>query len=246
MELLVRGMRTRKEGSTIQQDSWIGPPKAGPQGEGHGRPEQSLSLRHIQMTGWKRAYLTWLSGSNPSLFASFMPVMALVAVAVSFSACEQQGPEEISWQLPLSAPEDPHRSDVLQVMPDWAASAVGSVDIALLEKNTARLYKANLAVKGETKLLNTEIKVLGAAAGLRLKSGSYINDEKVDNPAVFVEVSEQGKMVYQGWLYKNFPELFGPDSAEWKLWLEDLHLETILPELNEEKPADDGMMSHPG
>jgi len=184
--------------------------------------------------------------SNPSLFASFMPVMALIAVAVSFSACEQQGPEEISWQLPLIAPEDPHGSDVSQVMPDWAASAVGSVDIALLEKNTARLYKANLAVKGETKLLNTEIKVLGAAAGLRLKSGSYINDEKVDNPAVFVEVSEQGKMIYQGWLYKNFPELFGPDSAEWKLWLEALHLEAVLPELNEEKPEDGGMVSRPG
>jgi len=175
-----------------------------------------------------------------------MSVMALIAVTVSFSACEQQGPEEISWQLPLIAPEDPHGSDVSQVMPDWAASAVGSVDIALLEKNTARLYKANLAVKGESMLLNTEIKVLGAAAGLRLKSGSYINDEKVDNPAVFVEVSEHGKMIYQGWLYKNFPELFGPDSAEWKLWLEDLHLETVLPELNEEKPADGDMMSRPG
>jgi len=184
--------------------------------------------------------------SNPSLSANFMRVMALIAVTISFSACEQQGPEEISWQLPLTAPEDPHGSDVSQKMPDWAASVSGSVVLALLEKNSTRVYKADIAIGDETMLLNTDIKVLGASAGLRLKSGSYINDEKVDNPAVFVEVSEQGKMIYQGWLYRNFPELFGPDSAEWKLWLEDLHLETVLPELNEDNPEDGSMMSRPG
>jgi len=34
MELSMRGMRTRKEGSTIQQDSWIERAKSGPKGGG--------------------------------------------------------------------------------------------------------------------------------------------------------------------------------------------------------------------
>jgi len=58
--------------------------------------------------------------------------------------------------------------------------------------------------------------------GLRLKSGSYIEDENVHNPAAFVEISREDRQVYRGWLYQEFPELFGPDMENWKLSLRGL------------------------
>jgi len=171
--------------------------------------------------------------NNRALSIRLMPTVGVLLFGLISSGCEQQRQEEISWQLPLSAPEDPHGSDVLQQMPDWATAVSGSAVLVLLEKNTARVYKSEVSVGDTAVILSTEITVLGAASGLRLKSGSYINDGKVDNPAVFVEVTEQGTTVYRGWLYEKFPELFGPDAATWKLWLEVLHIDA-LPEQNED------------
>jgi len=151
--------------------------------------------------------------------------LGILVCALALSACDQRESEEIKWQLPLSAPDDPHGADVLQDIPGWAIEAKGSAVIVLLEKSTARIHKSNVDIGDRILLFDLEIKVLGAASGLRLKSGSYIEDENVDNPAVFVEVSERGKWLYRGWLYREFPELFGPDSASWKLWLQDLHMQ---------------------
>ena len=50
-------------------------------------------------------------------------------------------------------------------------------------------------------------------------SGTFIEDENVHNPAAFVELTYKGELVYRGWLYQEFPELFGPDTPGWKLWL---------------------------
>ncbi|MFQ5356214.1 MAG: DUF2155 domain-containing protein [Mariprofundaceae bacterium] len=166
-----------------------------------------------------------VEGSNPSLSARFLLALGILLCALMLSSCEQRDSEEIKWQLPLSAPEDPHGASVSQDIPGWAVEAEGSAVIVLLEKSTARVHKSSIDIGDRILLFGLEIKVLGAAGGLRLKSGSYIDDENVDNPAAFVEVFEHGKELYRGWLYSEFPELFGPDSSSWKLWLQDLHLQ---------------------
>ncbi len=179
------------------------------------------------LSGIRSVFRTKASCRLRRLTVGPVQVVAILTTVLILSACDQNEPEEIEWQLPLSAPEDPHGADVSQEMPQWAANAEGSAVIALLEKNTARVYRSRVHIGETISLLGVEIHIMGAASGLRFKSGSYIEDENVDNPAVFVEVTEKGELVYRGWLYKEFPELFGPDSADWKLWLQDLQLKDV-------------------
>ncbi|MDQ6957622.1 MAG: DUF2155 domain-containing protein [Mariprofundaceae bacterium] len=140
--------------------------------------------------------------------------------------CGQQKSEQIEWQLPLSAPSDPHGARVQQNLPDWAADRMGHANLILLQKSTARIIPVDLDVGGKAETGNIHLNLLGLANGLRLQAGSYIDDENVHNPAAFVEVSLAGKIIYRGWLYQEFPELFGPDMADWKLWLKSINIQS--------------------
>jgi len=153
------------------------------------------------------------------------PRFVLVVCCLLIVGCGQQESEQIEWQLPLSAPSDPHGSRVQQDLPDWAAEQTGHADLMLLQKSTTRLTPIGLDIGGEFDVGKIHLRLLGLANGLRLHSGSYIDDENVHNPAAFVEVSLAGKMIYRGWLYQEFPELFGPDMADWKLGLKSINIQ---------------------
>jgi len=142
------------------------------------------------------------------------------------AGCGQQQSEQIEWQLPLSAPSDPHGARTQQELPAWVAGQAGHASLVLLQKSTTRLTPIDLNVGDKSETGNIHIKLLGLANGLRLKAGSYIDDKNVHNPAAFVEVSLADKMVYRGWLYQEFPELFGPDITDWKLWLKSINIQT--------------------
>jgi len=163
----------------------------------------------------------------------------LVFCFLMIAGCEQQKSEQIAWQLPLSAPSDPHGAAVQQNLPTWIANQMGHASLMLLQKSTARLMPVELDMGGEFKLGDVHIKLLGLVNGLRLQSGSYIDDKNVHNPAAFVEVSLAGKMVYRGWLYQEFPELFGPDMTDWKLWLKSINIQS--PEEDTAIPKETGM-----
>ncbi len=166
-----------------------------------------------------------IEGSNPSLSAMILSSAVLVICCLLMSSCGQQQPKQIKWQLPLSAPADPHSARVQQALPAWAADQAGHANLVLLQKSTTRLISMGLDTGAESDAGNIHIKLLGLADGLRLKAGSYIDDESVHNPAAFVEVSLAKKLVYRGWLYQEFPELFGPDMADWKLWLKSISIQ---------------------
>jgi hypothetical protein len=154
---------------------------------------------------------------------------ALIAVALlPLAACEQQKPEQIQWQLPLEAPADPHSSNRLIDVPDWAASRPGQAELVWLQKTTTRVHHVTLALGGRTSLQDWDIRLLGLASGLRIKNKAFLNDENVDNAAALVEISRNGKIVYRGWLYEKFPELFGLDDPEWKVWLKGITLRPAL------------------
>jgi len=152
----------------------------------------------------------------------------LVVCCLIMVSCGQQKSEQIEWQLPLSAPSDPHGSKTEQDLPGWVAGQVGHASLILLQKNTARLMPVELDMGGESEVGNVHFKLLGVANGLRLKSGSYIDDKNVHNPAAFVEVTLADKMIYRGWLYQEFPELFGPDMTDWKLWLKSITIQSSV------------------
>jgi hypothetical protein len=40
-----------------------------------------------------------------------------------------------------------------------------------------------------------------------------------------VEISKDGNVIYHGWLYQKFPEMFGPDITEWKIWAKDISIQ---------------------
>jgi len=161
--------------------------------------------------------------------------LALLACCLVIAACGQQKSEQIEWQLPLSAPSDPHGAMVRQALPDWASAQQGNASLMLLQKSTARIFPLELDMGGESATMDVHVSLLGLSSGLRLKSGSYIDDENMHNPAAFVEVSLADKVIYRGWLYQEFPELFGPDMADWKLWLKHINIQTPA----EETPAED-------
>jgi len=154
-----------------------------------------------------------------------MKQFALIAIALlMLSACEQQKPEQIQWQLPLDVPVDPHNSSQNVPIPGWAVTRQGEAEFVWLQKTTTRVSHSKLALGGRTTVHGWDIRLLGLASGLRIKNKAFLNDENVDNAAALVEISRDGKTTYRGWLYEKFPELFGLDDPEWKVWLKGITL----------------------
>jgi len=149
-----------------------------------------------------------------------------VFVALLLAGCGDSGREHIKWQLPLEAPADQHGSEhMASELPAWAANRQGSVEIRMLEKSSTQLFEGRIAMNGKVRLRDLEIRLLGLAQGLRMKSGTFIDDDNVHNAAAFVEISREGRQVYRGWLYQEFPEMFGPDTPDWKVWLKSVSLQ---------------------
>ncbi len=146
-----------------------------------------------------------------------------MAACLLLSSCGSDE-SQIHWQLPLTPPDDPHGAQQAQPLPEWVAGRQGSVHLMLLQISTARTFEFDIAMGEVTEQQGVNISLLGLSANLRLKAGTYIEDENVHNPAAYVEVSEKGKLIYRGWLYQEFPELFGPDSPNWKLWLKQVNV----------------------
>jgi hypothetical protein len=155
-------------------------------------------------------------------FQYLLFVLLAVAIPLLLNGCNDDKTSQIDWQLPLAVPNDPHGASANQMLPQWAELAVGSAELVLLQKDTARLFAVKLESGLEVDFQDMHFRLLGLANGLRMKSGSYIEDKNVHNPAAFVEISREGRQIYRGWLYQEFPELFGPDMENWKLWLRGL------------------------
>ena len=160
---------------------------------------------------------------------SFRPVLFLLAIIALITACEQQQPEQIQWQLPFEAPEDPHGSKYsVSTVPDWATARQGEAEVIWLQKSTTRKVSTKTALGGMSHVEDWDIRLLGLASGLRVKDRAFLNDENVDNAAALVEIRRNGKPMYRGWLYEKFPELFSMDDPEWKVWLKGITLQPAL------------------
>jgi len=154
-------------------------------------------------------------------------------VLVLCSGCDNKQDNDIQWQLPLQAPEDAHASSVDAELPEWAAMRQGSVELVFLHKNTARKTLVSVVKGQDVEIQAWRVRVLGLAQGLRVKSGALLDDESLHNAAAFVELIQDGKLVYRGWLYQDFPELFGLDDPNWKVWLKEVIIQPASPEENE-------------
>ncbi len=169
-----------------------------------------------------------IEGSNPSLSAMLMRALFAFGLCMFLNACDGEKAREIEWQLPLSVPDDPHASTEGNQLPEWATLEKGKSTIIFLQKSTARLFSVELENGSEKKLGNWKIQLQGLAQGLRVKGHAFINDEQVSNPAAFVSLYLNDTLAYKGWLYQNFPELFGMDNSDWKVWIEDVTMPPSL------------------
>ncbi len=163
-----------------------------------------------------------IEGSNPSLSAMLAKVLLVLSLSMFLTACENEKSKEIEWQLPLSVPDDPHAATAGNALPEWATATEGKATIVFLQKSTARILPVEVSKGSMNYLGNWSIELLGLAKGLRVKGHALIDDESVANPAAFVRLSLQGKVLYEGWLYQDFPELFGMDNSDWKVWVKDV------------------------
>ena len=154
------------------------------------------------------------------LMNSIKLIFVALATVLLLTGCEGDDRETIKWQLPLTAPEDPHGGQIDQgILPEWAATADGSASLMFLQTSTARNFDVDVVSHEKKMFHDWDVTLLGLAKGLRTQAGAFIDDENVHNPAAFVELTYKGDLVYRGWLYQEFPELFGPDTPGWKLWL---------------------------
>jgi hypothetical protein len=160
-------------------------------------------------------------------------ILSVLILALVCSACEQTQPDHIQWQLPLEAPDDLHGGQQFSGdAPEWATARNGEAELVWLQKSTTRLFHVRLALGGMTQLQGWDVRLLGLATGLRIDNGTFLNDKNVDNAAALVEISRDGKLIYRGWLYEKFPELFGMDDPEWKVWLKGIMLEPASEQKN--------------
>jgi len=148
-------------------------------------------------------------------------LVGLILMVLCFcSGCDKtQTHESIHWQLPLQSSDDSHAQNHADVLPEWASSESGSIVLTFLHRNTAKVNHMSLSKGDEVYLDGWNVRLLGLAKGLRIQSGKMIDDLSVDNPAAFVELTLDGHLEYRGWLYQDFPELFGLDNPNWKVWL---------------------------
>ena len=174
---------------------------------------------------------TPIEGSNPSLSAIFMWIGLIAMVIFLCTGCDQKQEAGIDWQLPLQAPQDLHASQNVEVVPAWASLRKGSIVLSFLHKNTARVTDVQVVKGQEMTSKGWTIRVLGLAQGLRVESGAFLDDENVHNAAALVELIRDGKLKYRGWLYQDFPELFGLDDPSWKVWLKEIDIQPVLEEV---------------
>ncbi|MDQ6975260.1 MAG: DUF2155 domain-containing protein [Mariprofundaceae bacterium] len=136
------------------------------------------------------------------------------------SSCENDNVTQIEWMIPMQPSNDQHTTSALdKTMPDWAEKEGMAIDIMLLSKSRAQTWSYHLTKDVSVKHRNLTIELLGVSQYLRVGAAGYIEDQSVNNPAAFVRIFKHEHIVYEGWLYQEFPELFGLEDPEWQVWL---------------------------
>ena len=107
-------------------------------------------------------------------------------------------------------------------LPDSVKGKWKAVVIAVEDKATKKTSEHTIALNSDYKIPNTDLKI---------SVGEFIPDFKMEgltitslsndpnNPAVKVNVSEDGKEVFKGWLYSKFPTIHAFESTKYGLTL---------------------------
>jgi hypothetical protein len=147
-------------------------------------------------------------------------LMLLTCTSLMLSACENDNPTQIEWMIPMQPSNDKHTNTSLtQAVPEWAVKEGMAVDVIILSKFRAQRWNYHLGSDTVIHHRGLTVELLGISQHLRIGKQGYIEDAKVNNPAAFIRVLKHDHLIYQGWIYQEFPELFGLEDPEWQIWL---------------------------
>lgn len=170
-----------------------------------------------------------------------MKTIKVIAVGLVLSAIvvgckkkeEQPTPKAPIEQAPISVPMQPsmapHGTVGLKVekkilVPDSVKSKWNKVKLAIEEKASKKSSEYIVNIGSEFKVPNTN---------LRIVVGEFLPDFRMDeatitsasdmpnNPAVRVEVFENGKRIFKGWLYSKFPTIHPFEHEKYSLTLKE-------------------------
>ncbi|MDX8412961.1 MAG: hypothetical protein R8J85_02635 [Mariprofundales bacterium] len=153
----------------------------------------------------------------------------LLIFPIAIIGCNQEPPHPIQWQLPLTTALDPHQSPHDALPPDWATTQEGLIHLRLLATNSGKQYPLTIPMHGEASVQDIAISLTGLANGLRVHNGGLMfDDPKTTNPAAFIEIYRNQQPLFSGWIYRDFPEMFTPDIAGWKFFLDNATIRAAL------------------
>jgi hypothetical protein len=160
--------------------------------------------------------------------------LALLMVMVSCKKKEEQPvPKTPMQQSPMSAPMQPSMSphgttgpkvEKKILVPDSVKAKWNKVKFSIEDKASKKTSVYIVNIGSEFKVPNTN---------LRIVVGEFLPDFRMDdatitsasdmpnNPAVRVEVFENGKSIFKGWLYSKFPTIHPFEHEKYGLTLKE-------------------------
>jgi hypothetical protein len=167
-----------------------------------------------------------------------MKVIAIgLVLSVIFVGCkkkeEQPVPKTPMQQAPMSVPMQPSMAphgtvgpkvEKKILVPDSVKAKWNKVKFAIQDKASKKSSEYTVNVGSEFKVPNTN---------LRIVVGEFLPDFRMDeatitsasdmpnNPAVRVEVFENGKTIFKGWLYSKFPTIHSFEHERYGLTLKE-------------------------
>ncbi|HEX8949172.1 MAG TPA: DUF2155 domain-containing protein [Dissulfurispiraceae bacterium] len=163
-------------------------------------------------------------------------VLSLAAVGCKKKE-EQPVPQTPMGQMPMTAPMQnaapgtmaPHgntgpKVEKTVVVPDTVKGKWSKVKLAIEDKSSKKTNEFVVGLDSEAKVPNSDLKIAVGEflpdfkmSDTTLTSGS--NDP--NNPAVRVEIFENGKSIFKGWLFAKFPTMHPFEHAKYGITLKE-------------------------
>lgn len=160
--------------------------------------------------------------------------LVLMIVIVGCKKKEEQPiPKTPMQQAPMSAPMQPSMAphgttgpkvEKKILVPDSVKAKWSKVKFIIEDKTTKKSAEYAVNIGSEFKVPNTNLKIV---------VGEFLPDFRMDeatitsasdmpnNPAVRVEVFENGKIIFKGWLYSKFPTIHPFEHEKYSLTLKE-------------------------
>ena len=111
-------------------------------------------------------------------------------------------------------------------IPEEVQKTWKSATIDLYDKTAGKVVKEFKVKKGETvNYGGLEIKVLYIVPHLVLDNGYTSASNEPQNPAILVEVKENGKVIYAGPIYQKFPTMYNVNHPRYQIFLKGISKE---------------------